>query len=71
MSSDDQIAAAEAHIARAAALKIEAAHRAVSSIGYRWCCDCGVEISIERRAALPSARRCIDCQERHERKKRF
>lgn len=30
-------------------------------------CSCGEEIEAERRAALPSATRCIDCQKRLER----
>jgi len=28
--------------------------------------DCGDEIPADRRAVLPSARRCIDCQSAHE-----
>lgn len=35
---------------------------AVSGTGETHCIDCGEAISPERRAALPSARRCIDCQ---------
>jgi phage/conjugal plasmid C-4 type zinc finger TraR family protein len=31
------------------------------------CEDCGFEIPSRRRAALPNARRCVDCQETHER----
>lgn len=31
------------------------------------CLDCGNEIPTRRRAALPSATRCVDCQETHER----
>jgi phage/conjugal plasmid C-4 type zinc finger TraR family protein len=31
------------------------------------CVDCGDDIPAARRAALPSCRRCVDCQERHER----
>jgi len=30
------------------------------------CEDCGGEIPARRRAALPNARRCIDCQETSE-----
>lgn len=32
------------------------------------CEDCGAPIAPERRAALPSATRCIGCQERFERR---
>lgn len=31
-----------------------------------FCCDCGDPIEPERRAALPFARRCVDCQDREE-----
>ena len=31
------------------------------------CEDCGGEIPAGRRRALPAARRCVDCQEAHER----
>ncbi len=30
--------------------------------GARYCDDCGEEISVERRRALPSTRTCIACQ---------
>lgn len=32
------------------------------------CIDCGREIPAARRAALPSAERCVGCQSIHERK---
>ncbi|MEA3264176.1 MAG: TraR/DksA C4-type zinc finger protein [Pseudomonadota bacterium] len=32
------------------------------------CVDCGCGIPAARRAALPSAERCVTCQSRHERK---
>jgi len=32
------------------------------------CIDCGCEIPPARRAALPSAERCVGCQSIHERK---
>ena len=31
------------------------------------CEDCGDEIPVQRRAAMPSARRCADCETRRER----
>lgn len=34
------------------------------------CVDCDGPIGPERKAALPSAERCIDCQHMHERTKR-
>nr|WP_236783871.1 TraR/DksA C4-type zinc finger protein [Azospirillum humicireducens] len=33
------------------------------------CIDCDTAIPPARRAALPSATRCVDCQEKHERGK--
>tara|TARA_R110001592_G_scaffold104697_1_gene294557 strand:- start:60562 stop:60762 length:201 start_codon:yes stop_codon:yes gene_type:complete len=35
-------------------------------IGCSHCIDCGAEIATARRAAYPSAERCIDCQKNHE-----
>jgi phage/conjugal plasmid C-4 type zinc finger TraR family protein len=37
---------------------------------FRWCLDCGDDIDPERRAALPSALRCLECQEARERRER-
>lgn len=52
----------EAGIGRAtAALRVE---------GKFYCVACGDEIDPARRKAFPAARRCIDCQERIERKRR-
>lgn len=34
------------------------------------CAACGDEIETERRAASPTARRCLVCQEAHERRRR-
>jgi phage/conjugal plasmid C-4 type zinc finger TraR family protein len=34
------------------------------------CRDCGDPIDVARRMALPSATRCFDCQEAHERSRR-
>ncbi|TXH36310.1 MAG: TraR/DksA family transcriptional regulator [Rhodospirillaceae bacterium] len=36
--------------------------------GCKDCDDCGSEIEVERRMAMPSARRCIECQRRREQK---
>lgn len=38
--------------------------------GDEFCQDCGEEIPAARRAALPSATRCIDCQAKLERRAR-
>ncbi|RRY09022.1 TraR/DksA family transcriptional regulator [Brucella anthropi] len=45
---------------------IEAARDALKRPGARFC-SCGEEIEPQRRAAMPSATRCITCQERLER----
>jgi phage/conjugal plasmid C-4 type zinc finger TraR family protein len=47
-----------------------AAHRmraAPTTPGPGICIDCGCAIEAERLTACPTARRCLDCQERHER----
>jgi len=45
---------------------IAAARKPLKQTGTLNCVGCGDEIEAERRAALPSARRCVDCQERLE-----
>lgn len=46
---------------------IAAARAPLKQAGTLDCIQCGDEIEAERREALPSARRCVDCQERLER----
>lgn len=38
--------------------------------GDEFCQDCGEEIGAKRRAAMPSATRCVDCEYQQERKRR-
>ena len=43
--------------------------RSIAELGTKGalaCVDCGEPISAERRAAMPSACRCIDCQSQRE-----
>jgi phage/conjugal plasmid C-4 type zinc finger TraR family protein len=53
---------------------VEAARRSAAKIlagnGTDFCTDCDSFISVERRKAMPSATRCIDCQEIHEAEER-
>jgi phage/conjugal plasmid C-4 type zinc finger TraR family protein len=48
---------------REEALARQARAAALEQPGDRICSDCGTEIPLARRRALPSARRCVDCQE--------
>ncbi len=50
---------------------IAAARAQIEGEGTDDCEDCGAPIGAARRAALPSASRCVDCQERRERRKEF
>ena len=45
---------------------LEAARERLKSGEYGICIDCGNDIGYERLKASPSALRCIQCQERHE-----
>jgi RNA polymerase-binding transcription factor DksA len=45
---------------------LEAARERLKSGEYGVCIDCGSDIGYERLRAFPSALRCIQCQERHE-----
>ncbi len=47
-------------------MAVKAVSRALAQPGAADCSDCGEEISEERRAAMPSARRCITCESRRE-----
>ena len=46
---------------------IEATFRRIKDATYGVCIDCGDEISFDRLQAYPTAKRCIVCQEKHER----
>ncbi|MBP2301293.1 TraR/DksA C4-type zinc finger protein [Azospirillum picis] len=39
----------------------------LTQVGSAACVDCDTAIPPARRVALPSATRCVDCQDRHER----
>jgi RNA polymerase-binding transcription factor DksA len=45
---------------------LETARSRMAGGDYGVCLDCGGDIAFERLKATPSALRCIDCQERHE-----
>ena len=49
---------------------LEEAEARIASGAYGICTDCGVDIECERLFAYPTAKRCIDCQGRHERSTR-
>lgn len=49
---------------------LEAAQARVASGEIDQCADCGGEIGAERLLAYPLAKRCIECQERHEKSAR-
>ena len=46
---------------------IEATFRCIKDATYGVCIDCGDEIGFDRLQAYPTAKRCIVCQEKHER----
>lgn len=49
---------------------IAKAREAVVGVGRSNCEDCGDSIPAARRLAMPSCRRCIDCEDLRERKAR-
>lgn len=61
---DLNIAAMERHIEELH--DIENALRRIERQTYGECVDCGVPIDKPRLEAYPTARRCLDCQQRHE-----
>ncbi len=48
---------------------IAAARRRIAEGTYGVCTDCEGDIAYERLLAYPTAKRCIDCQREHERRK--
>lgn len=69
MDDDDAIvAAAEASFARQTDTTIARIRAVLDEPGDATCHGCGEEIEAARRAAMPSATRCIRCQQLHERR---
>lgn len=48
---------------------IDAARRRIAAGTYGVCIDCGAQIGYERLLAYPTAKRCIHCQQEHERRR--
>ncbi|MFZ1892312.1 MAG: TraR/DksA C4-type zinc finger protein [Formosimonas sp.] len=46
---------------------LQQARAALQGVGCDECVDCGEDIATARKKAMPSATRCLDCQEQHER----
>ena len=46
---------------------IEAARRRIKAGDYGVCMDCGAGIGFDRLMAYPTTKRCITCQQQHER----
>jgi phage/conjugal plasmid C-4 type zinc finger TraR family protein len=61
-SSERAIEIAEAATSAMTARAIHAAKAGLAGEGCAECEDCGDDIPAARRAALPSARRCVGCQ---------
>ncbi len=62
---DIELAAVDRHIREIR--DIDAALMRIAEGSYGICCDCNDPIVIERLEAYPTAKRCIACQEIHER----
>ncbi|MEP9402052.1 TraR/DksA C4-type zinc finger protein [Sphingomonas silueang] len=69
-ASERQIEHAEAMVALETDVSIRAVRDALSGAGRTDCADCGDDIDVARRSALPSATRCAECAARRERKRR-
>lgn len=57
---------AEAMVALENDVAIAEIRESLARPGSQYCMSCGDEIEPKRRAAMPSARRCADCQSRIE-----
>ncbi len=58
----DEIERASLYVEVENARTIAEARAALATSGTTECIDCGREIEPKRRAAMPAARRCIECQ---------
>lgn len=66
-STERQIEAAEQMVARERDEAIARIREELAAEGDEFCIGCGEPIEPARRAALPSALRCIQCQRAYER----
>ena len=58
----DEIERAAMYVEAENARMIAEARASLATSGTTECIDCGREIEPKRRAAMPAARRCIECQ---------
>lgn len=65
--TDRMIEAAEASVERERDCEIARIRAELEAEGEDFCIDCDEPIGEARKAALPSAERCIDCQTKYER----
>ncbi|MDE1917652.1 MAG: TraR/DksA C4-type zinc finger protein [Sphingomonadales bacterium] len=65
--TEQMIEAAEAMVARERDCSIALIQAELAAEGEDVCVECDEPISAARKAALPSAERCIDCQKHYER----
>lgn len=63
--ADFNLAVVERHVRELR--DIEATFRRIKDVTYGECVDCGDSISFARLQAYPTAKRCLGCQEKHER----
>jgi RNA polymerase-binding transcription factor DksA len=69
-ASDAMIETAEARVAQEVDAGVVRIQAALSRQSRRLVCDCGDEISPERRKAVPYTDKCVDCASRAERLRR-
>jgi phage/conjugal plasmid C-4 type zinc finger TraR family protein len=67
-TTERHLEAAEAFEAGERDRKVARIRRSLAGAGEDECVDCGEPIDVARRMAMPSARRCIDCQSARERR---
>ena len=65
--NERNLEAAERNVALEADTKVAGIRASLCLRGDEFCVDCTEQIEPARRAAMPSAMRCIECQRKHER----
>lgn len=70
LATNAQIEAAEQKVAAATAAQVRRIQQSLRGHGRLTCIDCDEQIDAERRTVLPSALRCLECEDRRERRRR-
>lgn len=70
-ASERDIEVAEAAVEHERDRQVRRIREDLELSGETHCRECGDPIDVARRLALPSAKRCVDCQQAHEKMRKY